>query len=65
MSKLIRLNAVMGLTGLARSSIYQFIADGTFPEQVKLGARAVAWDASEIQEWIVSRIAASRSHVSN
>jgi prophage regulatory protein len=60
MNKFIRLQDVKAATGLSRSSIYQFIKDGTFPEQIKLGTRAVAWQLSEIQAWIDSRIAASR-----
>ncbi|SFM36504.1 helix-turn-helix transcriptional regulator [Nitrosomonas communis] len=57
MSKFIRLNQVKTITGLSRSSIYQFIKDGNFPSQVKLGARSVAWVASEIEEWMASCIA--------
>ncbi|MEE2749373.1 MAG: AlpA family phage regulatory protein [Pseudomonadota bacterium] len=37
------------------------IHEGTFPAPVKLGARASAWIESEINEWIESRIAASRN----
>lgn len=61
MSKLIRLEDVKALTGLSRSSIYKFIAEGTFPAQIKLGERIAAWILSEIQEWIDNRIAESRS----
>ena len=57
MSKFIRLDQVKAMTGLSRSSIYQFIKDKKFPPQIKLGTRAVAWDASEIQEWMSSCIA--------
>ncbi|SFI39788.1 AlpA family transcriptional regulator [Nitrosomonas sp. Nm34] len=57
MSKFIRLDQVKTITGLSRSSIYQFIKDGKFPSQVKLGARSVAWVASEIEEWMSSCIA--------
>lgn len=53
-----RLKKVMEMTGLGRSSIYQFIADGHFPKPVPLGGRAVGWVASEVGEWIAARIAA-------
>jgi prophage regulatory protein len=47
----------MEQTGLGRSSIYQFIADGHFPKPVPLGGgRAVGWVAGEIEAWIVARI---------
>jgi len=58
MNKFIRLDNVKTLTGLSRSSIYQFIADGSFPSQLKLGERAVAWDEGEIKDWMNSRISA-------
>lgn len=52
MNKFIRLEEVRSITGLSRSSIYQFISDGKFPRQIKIGARAVAWDDADIQKWI-------------
>lgn len=52
----IKLDAVKSLTGLSRSSIYQFIHEGRFPASVKLGSRSVAWVASEIEEWMTSCI---------
>jgi len=62
MPKFIRLDAVKSITGLSRSSIYQAISEGKFPSQVKLGARSVAWVASEIEEWMSSCIA-KRSNI--
>lgn len=55
--KLLRLKAVMEATGLGRSSIYKFIAQGTFPKPVPLGDRAVGWVDHEIEEWIADRVA--------
>ena len=54
--KLIRLTKVMDYTGLARSTIYKYIAEGTFPRPVSLGSRAAAWVESEVKEWILTRI---------
>jgi prophage regulatory protein len=42
----------MELTGLSRSSIYLRVAQGTFPKQVSLGARAVGWRESDVEAWI-------------
>lgn len=58
--RLLRLNEVKQRTGLSKSSIYNQIADGTFPEPVPIGARAVAWVEAEIEEWINNRIAERR-----
>jgi prophage regulatory protein len=57
---LLRLPAVQSRTGLSRARIYAHIAAGTFPRQINLGARAVGWIESEINEWINQRIAESR-----
>lgn len=54
--KLIKLKAVMDCTGLARSTVYKFIAEDRFPKPVKLGVRMVAWVESEIQQWIQDKI---------
>jgi prophage regulatory protein len=48
---LIRLSAVMRLTGLSRSTIYRMIAEHTFPAPVKLAKRAVAWRQDDVRRW--------------
>lgn len=48
--RLIKLTEVMHRTGLARSTIYKFIASGFFPKSVNLSVRAVAWVESELEE---------------
>jgi prophage regulatory protein len=59
--QILRLPHVKTQTGLSRSSIYQRIADGSFPKQFSLGGgRAVGWLESDIQNWIKERLAESR-----
>ena len=53
---LIRLNEVKALTGLGRSSIYKFMADGRFPQSVSLGERAIAWVDTEVEDWVQEKI---------
>ncbi|MEZ8025435.1 AlpA family transcriptional regulator [Vibrio sp. 1F255] len=55
--RFIRLKEVMSVTGLGRSSIYNFMAEGSFPKSVPLGGRAVAWVESEVFEWMEERLA--------
>ncbi len=55
--RLIKLKEVMDITGLSRTKLYVLIAESNFPAQVNLGARAVAWVESEIQDWILEKIA--------
>ncbi|MBI6911637.1 helix-turn-helix transcriptional regulator, partial [Pseudomonas palleroniana] len=47
----IRLPAVKALTGLGTTKIYDMIKKGTFPHQIPLGGRAVAWIKSEVLAW--------------
>lgn len=54
--KLIKLKQVMECTGLARSTVYKFMAENQFPKPVKLGVRMVAWVESEVQEWMQQKV---------
>jgi len=48
--KIIRLPEVIKLTGISRSSIYELVKKRKFPRQINLGARAVGWVESEVEE---------------
>jgi len=41
--------------------IYQLQAERHFPQRIKLGERAVGWLESEVQAWLDTRIAGSRT----
>lgn len=58
---LIKLPAVKERTTLSTSELYRRIEAGTFPKQIKLGAKAVAWLEHEVNEWIEQHISASRT----
>ena len=53
--RILRRQEVERITGLSKASIYRKMRTGKFPLPLKLGARAVAWRADEIHEWIASR----------
>ncbi len=57
----LRLPAVMGRTGLSRSTIYLRISQGAFPKPITLGVRAVGWLETEIDEWLARQIEQSRN----
>jgi prophage regulatory protein len=59
----LRLPLVKARTGLSRSTIYLRIAEGSFPKPVSLGARAVGWLESDIEQWLTSRVEESRGVV--
>ena len=46
---LLRLPSVLQATGVGRTTLYERIKDGTFTPPIKLGARASAWPANEVQ----------------
>jgi prophage regulatory protein len=53
--RLLRRSEVERRTGLARSTIYEWMARGDFPASVRLGARNVAWRESDIATWIARK----------
>jgi len=53
----LRLKAVLAKTGLATSSLYDFIEKGAFPKPVPLSERRVAWLLDEVESWMEARIA--------
>ena len=63
--QILRIPAVLQMTGLTRSAVYAKVAKGEFPKIVKLGARASGFVAAEVQEWVQARIAESRAGSSN
>jgi prophage regulatory protein len=48
---LLRLPQVMREVALCRSSIYAAITEGRFPPPVRIGRRAVAWRAEDVEAW--------------
>ena len=57
-SRLVRRPEVEAMTGLPKSTLYDYLQAGTFPPPVKLSARSVAWHLSAVQAWIDSRVSA-------
>ncbi|MDH5357568.1 MAG: AlpA family transcriptional regulator [Gammaproteobacteria bacterium] len=59
--RIIRLSEVVNKIGLGKSTIYKMIFEGSFPKQIKLGARSAGWLESEIDDWIRLRVKLSRN----
>jgi prophage regulatory protein len=57
--RLLRLPAVLAMTGLGRSTLYRLIQQGKFPKPIHpLGhPRLAAWRLSDVQAWINARAA--------
>ena len=63
-NSLLRLPKVMARTGLSRTTLYELISDGQFPEPVKLTIRSVAWSSVDVDLWIKRKIENSRKNSS-
>ena len=57
---ILRLPKVKAITGLSRSTIYLRMSEGTFPQHISLGSRAVGWLRSEVADGMDQRILESR-----
>ena len=57
--RLLRLPQVLDRIPYKRSRFLDLVRQGVFPRPVKLGARAVAWPESQIDE-LVDRLAAGK-----
>jgi prophage regulatory protein len=60
MPQMLRLPAVLKVTGLGRSTVYRMVAEHTFPAPVKLAKRAVGWRHDDVQQWTAGRPSTSR-----
>ncbi len=53
--RILRRPDVEARTGLSRSTLYAMMAEGAFPQPIRLGKRAVGWKDAAIAEWLESR----------
>jgi prophage regulatory protein len=64
--RILNLKAVIELTGLSRSTIYDLMSvksprhDASFPKRIQLTTNRVGWIEQEVQEWIAARVKATR-----
>ena len=59
---ILRLPTVKNRTGLSRSTIYERVAQGSFPKPINLGARAIGWLECEIDSWLATQVERSRKN---
>ena len=53
--RILRRPEVEARTGLSRSTLYAMMAEGAFPEPIRLGKRAVGWPEARIAQWLAER----------
>ena len=49
--RILRMDEVCKLAGLAKATIYKNVNEGRFPPPIRLGARSVGWRLSDILAW--------------
>lgn len=54
-NSILRLASVNAITGIARSTIYKLMSEGSFPRPIKLTSRAVGWRRGDIEAWLDAR----------
>lgn len=59
--RLVSLNQVCAMTSLSRTAINKHRASGTFPKEIPLGERRIAFVLAEVEQWIADRIATARA----
>lgn len=57
--KFYRRREVEKLTGLPTSTLYQRMAEGSFPKPIELGPHSVAWLESDLSKWQADVLAAN------
>jgi len=57
--KMVDMAFITEFTGCSDKWFYKLIQDGLFPKPIKLG-RSSRWLKSEVEDWLLERIAASR-----
>ncbi|MBE8575827.1 MULTISPECIES: helix-turn-helix transcriptional regulator [Vibrio] len=59
MMRLIRMREVLDKTGLSKATLYRLIAAGKFPASIQIACRAVAWEESQVDEYLLNMISQS------
>lgn len=61
--RFIRMPEVLDISGLSKTTIYEYVSRGEFPAPVSLGAKSVAWVESEVMAWMDAKISAREMQV--
>ena len=54
--KFIKIEDVLQMTSLSRTTMYSLIRKGSFPKQIKLGNRISVWSEEKIISWMNDKI---------
>jgi len=59
LDRILRPREVAHLTGLARTTLWRGVRDGTFPRPVRITPSTIGWCASDLTHWLAERRAAA------
>ena len=57
--RLIRMREVLDKVGLSKATLYRLIAAGKFPASIQIAYRAVAWEESQVDDYLLNMISQS------
>lgn len=52
LDRIIRLPELLHITGLSTPTLYRLMAEGSFPQQVRLSRNSVGWRSSAVTAWL-------------
>ncbi len=55
MTKIIRMNGLVNMLGISRSSIFRLEARGDFVPKIRIGPRAVGYSEAAVNAWLEKR----------
>ncbi|UYZ85526.1 AlpA family phage regulatory protein [Entomomonas sp. E2T0] len=63
---MLRIKEVINKLGIGKSTIYDWLDvkspryDASFPKPIKLNAKSIGWLSTEIDHWLLAKVAQSR-----
>jgi prophage regulatory protein len=58
--KFYRVNQLIQILSISKSTIWSWVNKGVFPKPHKLGENVTVWSAEEVDEWIKSRLISNK-----
>lgn len=52
----VRMNELLKLIPIAKSTIYQMSREGRFPKPLKLGTRVAIYDLAQVEAWVAENL---------
>jgi prophage regulatory protein len=55
MNELLKVKDIQARLGIGRSAVYALIHKPSFPAPIAINSRTLRWEASEFEQWLLSR----------